>query len=202
MQRSRWLSYVLHPVSFSLLWTLFYLWSYPGYISEKQFYIIVLIVFVSSFLLPLIWLFMLYRLGFIDSFHLVTAEERKYPLLINIFLAMATGRILLQDGNVPDLAFFFIAGGFSLVLTYFFLFFNKKISLHSLGISSITGALIYWSYTTHTNYLILIAFLFILMGIVASARLQLKAHNVQEVLLGSLIGLGSQIIIPLVYQNI
>ncbi len=202
MQRSRWVSYILHPVSFPLLWTGFYLWRYPGYISTKQFYSILVIVATGTLFLPVLWLLMLYRIGFIRSLHLRTAKERKYPLLINIFLALATGKLLLQAGNVSGLAFFFIAGGFALLVAYLSLYFHKKISLHSLGISSLTAATIYWSYTTQTNYLILIAFLFLLMGIVAAARIQLKAHNVQEVLLGNLIGFATQIVVPIVYQNI
>lgn len=138
----------------------------------------------------------------IHSFHLSSIEERKFPLLLFTFLAILIGRMLFKLVLVNDLAIYFIAGSFAMLLAYWFLWLKIKVSIHSIGVGGLIGFIIQISITFQQNYLILIALLFVLFGIVANARLQLKAHSFREVLLGLVFGIIPQVLTPLIYQNI
>jgi membrane-associated phospholipid phosphatase len=72
-------------------------------------------------------------------------------------------------------------------------------SLHATAIGGLIGFLIYFSSYYKINLLILIASLFILSGFISTSRLNLKAHKLNEVTYGYLIGICSQIITYLIY---
>ena len=75
-----------------------------------------------------------------------------------------------------------------------------KISLHSVAISGLAGGFLALSIVMkpiyNLDFLIqLNAILLIIMGLVASSRLILKAHSVQEVLLGMTLGFVIEFIV-------
>jgi len=199
MRFNRFISYLFHPISFPTLWTVFYLISFPGYMTVKKMELLLLIVSIGTFLLPLTLLFFLKKLYAIDSLQLKTLEERKTPLLANAFMAFLIGRMLLRAGHIRDLAFFLIAGGLALLLVYLCLYCRQKISLHTLGLGSIIGAVLNLSYQYKTNYLLGLALLFILLGLLAKSRLDLKAHTQTEVILGAFLGIASQVLLMYIH---
>ncbi len=138
----------------------------------------------------------------IHSFHLSSIEERKFPLLLFAFLAIVIGRMLFKLVLVNDLAIYFIAGGFSMLLAYWFLWLKIKVSIHTIGVGGLIGFIIQMSMIFYQNYLIILALLFVLFGVVANARLKLKAHSFREVLWGLIFGIIPQLFIPFIYQNI
>lgn len=138
----------------------------------------------------------------ISSFHLSTLEERKFPLLLLTFLAILLGRMLFKLAIVNDLAIYFMAGGLALLLTYWFLWLGFKVSIHTLGVGGFIGFVLQLSYSYHQNYLPVLAVLFLVFGVIGNARIKLKAHSFTEVVLGLLLGVLSQVLVPLIYQNI
>jgi hypothetical protein len=196
------ISYLFHPIIFPLLASLLYLFTSPRFVSRKTKLIILLVVFISTYIFPIVLLSFLKGLKMIKSFHLTDIEERKFPTLFFSFLAILTGRLLIQLQIVDDLALFFIAGGFSFLVIYGFLWIRIKVSIHTLGIGGFIGFLLQLSHYYHQNYLISLAFLFILFGVVASARLTLKAHSISEIFWGLGIGIFTQLLLPFIYQNI
>ena len=196
------ISYFFHPIVFPLLASLLYLFTSPRFVSRKTKVLILLVVFISTYLIPLVFLSLLKGLKMIHSFHLSDLEERKFPTLFFSFLAILTGRLFIQLQIVDDLAFFFIGGGFSFLLLYGLLWLGIKGSIHTLGIGGFIGFILHLSLYYHQNYLVSLAVLFLLFGIVARARLSLKAHSIAEVFWGLGIGIIIQILIPFIYQNI
>jgi hypothetical protein len=138
----------------------------------------------------------------IHSFHLRSIEERKFPLLLFAFLAILIGRMLFKLVLVNDLAIYFVSGGFAMLLAYWFLWLEIKVSIHTMGVGSLIGFVIQISLSYHQNYLVVIALLFVLFGVLANSRLNLKAHTFREVLWGLFIGILPQLLSPLIYQNI
>ena len=199
---SKAISYLFHPIIFPLIGALIYLFTTPRYTSKRTKSLLVLVVFIGTFILPIILLAFLKGMGMIKSFHLSTIEERKFPTLFFSFLAILVGRLFFQIQVVDNLAFFFISGGFSFLIVYGLLWFSFKVSIHTLGIGGFIGFLINLSLFYHHNYLYIIALLFFLFGIIAKARLKLKAHNFTEVIWGVILGVLVQIVIPFIYQNI
>ena len=132
----------------------------------------------------------------ISSFSLPNIEERKYPLLLFSIIGFLIGKLLLKLTLVNDLAVFIFAGSLGMLVIYAFLWVEKKVSIHALGIGGYVGFMLYLSYSYSLNLLLFIALGFVLFGIIANARLQLKAHNAQEVVYGFVIGVGLQLLCP------
>jgi len=140
------------------------------------------------------------RFKMIDSYHMATIEERKFPTLLFISISLFIGYWLHNTTVVNLLALFYFGYGLCLIGSYILLYFNRKISLHSAAIGGLIGFLIYFSFFYEINLTILLIILFILSGIIASARLRLNAHILSEVFWGYLIGVFSQLIVFLIYS--
>ncbi len=202
MSVHRILSSLLHPVLFPLVGSVFYLFTVPRYVSSRYKLLVLLVIFVGTYLLPILLLFLLKGLKMIQSLHLSSIEERKFPLLVISFLGILIGRLLFKIVIVNELAIYIIAGSFALLLVYSFLWFGIKVSIHTLGIGALIGFVIRLSLVYQQNFLVVIALLFIIFGIIANARVKLRAHTFSEVILGVIFGVGAQILVPLIYQNI
>ncbi len=198
----RIISSLLHPILFPLIGSIFYLFTVPRYISSRYKLLVLAVIFIGTYLLPILLLVLLKNFKMIHSFHLSSVEERKFPMLILSFLGILIGRMLFKITIVNDLAIFIISGSFALLLVYGFLWLGIKVSIHTLGIGGLIGFVIKLSTAYHQNFLFVIAMLFVLFGIIAHARLKLRAHTFSEVILGVLIGISTQLLIPLIYQNI
>jgi hypothetical protein len=196
------ISYVLHPLLFSFLGSFLYLYLSPKHIVKKQEYIILLIVFISTYIIPIILLGLLKKLKLINDYHLKSIDERKFPILFFIMLSFLIGRAMVSIQIADLLAFSFFGVAFALSFTY--LLFNLKIktSLHTLGIGGIIGFVMVMSYEYKLNFNSLLAGLFVLAGLIGLSRLALNAHRPKEVYIGFLLGMISQFISFQIYQNI
>lgn len=198
----KFISYVLHPLLFSFMGSFLYLYLTPKHIVKEQEYIILFVVFVSTYIIPVLLLALLKKVKLIDDYHLKTINERKFPILFFIMLSFLIGRALIGIGIVDLLAFSFFGVAFALSFTY--LLFNIKIktSLHTLGIGGIIGFVMVISYEYQLNFNALLAGLFILAGLIGVSRLALNAHRPKEVYIGFILGIISQWMSFQIYQNI
>ncbi len=198
----KFISYVLHPLLFSFLGSFLYLYLSPKHILKEQEYIILVIVFISTYVIPILLLALLKRVNMISDYHLRNIEERKFPILFFIMLSFLIGRAMVSTQIADLLAFSFFGIAFALSFTY--LLFNIKIktSLHTLGIGGLIGFVMVMSYEYRLNFNWLLAGLFIIAGLIGVSRLALNAHRPKEVYIGFLLGLISQFISFQIYQNI
>ena len=198
----KFISYVLHPLLFSFLGSFLYLYLSPKHILKEQEYIILVIVFISTYIVPILLLALLKRVNMISDYHLRNIEERKFPVLFFIMLSFLIGRAMISTQIADLLAFSFFGVAFALSFTY--LLFNIKIktSLHTLGIGGLIGFVMVMSYEYRLNFNWLLAGLFIIAGLIGVSRLALNAHRPKEVYIGFLLGLISQFISFQIYQNI
>ncbi len=198
----KFISYVLHPLLFSFLGSFLYLYMSPKHILKEQEYIILVIVFISTYIVPILLLALLKRVNMISDYHLRNIEERKFPILFFIMLSFLIGRAMVSTQIADLLAFSFFGVAFALSFTY--LLFNIKIktSLHTLGIGGLIGFVMVMSYEYRLNFNSLLAGLFIIAGLIGVSRLALNAHRPKEVYIGFLLGLISQFISFQIYQNI
>ncbi len=196
------ISFIFHPLLFSFIGTFLFLFLSPKHFIKQQEYIILIVIFVSTYILPILLLMLLKKMEFINDYHLRTIEERKFPILFFTVLSFLIGRMLLNIQIVNLLAFSFFGVTFALSATYLLFHFNIKSSLHTLGMGGIVGFVIIMSLEYQLNFNLLIAILFIISGVVAVSRIKLNAHQNKEVYIGFLIGILSQIISFQVYQRI
>ena len=185
-------SYTLHPIIFPTIGTLFYFILTPQYFTGSQKNIILLVVFISTYFLPLLMLLFLKRFNLISSYQLKTIKERKSPIIFLLILSMMMGRLLLNTGIAAPLAYSFFGGSIALLVTFLLFFKDIKTSLHTLGIGSLIGFVMVLSIEYKINYTLLISLLFIFFGFLATSRLYLKAHKPSEVYIGLILGILSQ----------
>lgn len=195
------LSYVFHPIIFSIISTLIYFIILPSHVTKQSERSILVIVFLSTYVIPILLLFFLKRFKMIQNYQLSSIEERKFPVLFMIVLFTLLGKSLLQTTIVDLLAYSFLGCALSLFFVYLLFFTKLKTSLHSLSIAGLIGFLSVISYQYKLNLLQLIIFLFLLFGVVAVARLKLKAHTATEIYVGFLIGFIPQLLVYYVLLN-
>lgn len=199
MKFSKLISHLFHPINFSLIGAVLYFLFVPKYIYKQQEYLILLIIFIGSYIFPLMLLYFMKHYKLIHSYHLSTIEERKFPTLLFISIAMFIGQWLFKTTIVNILALYYIGFGICLIISYLMLFINQKISLHTAAVGGLIGFLIFFSLYFKINVILLLVAFFILSGLIATARLQLKAHTMSEVIIGFILGIGSQLLTYIVY---
>jgi len=202
MKFSKFISIFFHPINFPILGTLIYFLFLPQYIFKPQEYMIVSVILIGTYVFPIVFLFLLKRFGMINSYHMVTIEERKFPTLLFISITYILANWLLKTSLVDILSLLFFGYGFGFLISYIFLYIKIKISLHTAAIGGLIGFLIYYSYNYQINLIPVFVVLFLLSGLIASSRLRLKAHTSKEVFLGFLSGMASQFLVYCIYYII
>lgn len=184
-------SYIFHPIFISLYGTLFYFLMIPHYNSENMVYLTLIQVSILTLFLPLALYFLLVSIGQISSFTEASIKERRFPVFIQAVLLFSL--ISMNKFQfTPDLHSFFVGGFISAVLAFVSIIFKYKSSLHMIGISSLATFIYLMSLKYELPFINIVAFSFVCVGLVASSRLYMKSHTVNELLVGSIIGFISQ----------
>jgi len=186
---------VFHPVLFATISALLYFMIQPHALPKVFVYKILAVIFISTYIIPILFLFILKQRNSIDDFHLKTIKERKLPVLFFITITVLLAMRLIEIHVVNLLAYSFYGAALAMFMVFVLFYFKIKTSLHTLAIGGLTGFIIVISYHYKMRLLILISALFILFGIVAYARLKLKAHSIKEIYLGYFIGIISQFLV-------
>ncbi|MDJ0645994.1 MAG: hypothetical protein QNJ57_08450 [Flavobacteriaceae bacterium] len=189
----RAISYIFHPILFSTIASFLYFIILPTHVSDESERVILSIVFLATYVIPILLVFFLKRFRLIQDYHLKTIGERKFPVLFMTLLFFLLGKLLLEPGFVDLLAYSFFGCGIGLILVYFLFPLRIKASLHTLSIAGLIAFVCILSYQYELNLLALIIALFMLFGIIAVSRLKLDAHKDLEVYIGFLIGFISQL---------
>lgn len=195
MQFAKLISFVFHPIIVPIASALLYFIIIPNHIPKDTSYRILGLIFVTTYILPVVLLFILKKVKLIEDFHLKSIDERKFPIIFFTVLSFLIGKLLLKIGIVNVLSYSFMGCGLALAIVYLLFFFKVKTSLHILAIAGQIGFIMVISFQYKSNLLVLLIALFILLGVVATARLQLKAHNLKEIIIGFFVGFFPQILL-------
>lgn len=161
----------------------------PGYNKLAQ-WLIVLIIWLTTFAIPALSMAMLKYTGSISSLQLKDRKERIIPFIyITLFYAFTAYYFSMQM-LVTDLTSGIFILTTVMIATAAIITLFWKISVHSLGIGGSVGILliiVYLTPETKIKYVLLAAL--VVSGLVMSARLKLDAHTPSQVYLGYLLGL-------------
>ena len=191
---SQLISYIFHPLFVPLAGTVSYFLITPKYTPLEMRSGNILPIFILTIIIPILSFFILKNLGVVRSVFLEKAEERKYPLMISLILLFMILLKVIPDNYSIELYFFFLGLIASSSTCLLLLYIPFKTSLHMMGMGSILMFLISLSFHFERNILIAISFMIFASGLVASARLFLKAHTTSALLLGFLVGAVSQLL--------
>lgn len=192
---AKFISLIFHPLLFATYLFLLFYWLYPAAllpVQGKFFSRIILLIFFTTFVLPVANIYFLKTFGSLQSVAMPGRKERIVPfLMIAILHGMITYFLYAKTGiNWADnfMKFLLIINALILVSFLFTLF--VKISIHALSISGMVGILLVLNNTVENGvffYPMLAAI--IMAGFVMMARLQLQAHTTREISLGAMIGM-------------
>lgn len=146
-------------------------------------YIALAIVFLTSFVLPVLIMLILRKMGTVKSLQMESKHERVVPLFITSILFYGTYYLLKQG---PHFALFniFMLGATLLVIMSLFINYATKISIHMVAQGGMLGAFTGFAITFNQDYLLMIIVLIIMAGLTGFARLKLKAHSEAQVYSG------------------
>jgi len=170
----------------------YFFWTRDFFLPQEMYLMLIQTIIITIFI-PIAVFYLLLSLGKIDSIMIEQVTQRKYPLMINALLLF----ILIQKSftleRTPELFFFFCGGLVSTLLALLFIYLEKKISLHMIGIASLTAFMTGFYLKFQIPFTATFAFLMVLNGLVGSSRLQMKAHNLNELAFGFLCGMLPQL---------
>lgn len=200
VKKFKLLSYVLSPIVFPILGSILYFIFLPSFVPKQQVYLILTIVFGGTYLLPVLLLGLFKKPKGIKNFIIKTVEERKFPTVIILGIAVSMGNLLSKIDAVDGLTVFFFGYAFAVACAYLFLMAHIKISFHAIAIGGLTGFMACLSHFYSLNLLVVIGVLVGLGGLMMSALLYLKTHTGKEIFLGYFIGVIGQVLMYGVYN--
>jgi len=147
------------------------------------------LVFLTTILLPLLIVFLLYKLKLIKSFYLESREERIYPLLTLALFYYLTYYIL-KSFPISFIFSYYMLGSTFLTILALIISFYRKISLHMIGIGGMLGLLVGLSLDLGLDMTWFIVAAIILGGFLGFARIQSNSHKPSDIYSGFLVGAG------------
>lgn len=178
-----WLMLASNPYAFgSAHWT------------DKRAMLLLLSVFVTTFFIPGMGVAIMKPLGLIKSLQMEDKQERIGPYIITGVFYLWLFKNLLSGGPVPALFSTFVLGATIGLFFAFFVNIFSKISAHATGMGGMilmAGLMcLQWGGSgvsigpLHLSFMALLALVVLFAGLVGTARLSLRAHNMRELLQG------------------
>jgi membrane-associated phospholipid phosphatase len=185
-------SVVFHPLLLTtILFGLLFLFAPYLLLPVNQDFagIFILVIFLTTFVIPLISLSIFRATNMIPDFHMKDRVDRLIPFIfISIFYLLTTIMFTVKFSiNQMVNLVFFTTTSIVILVTIFTL--KLKISVHGAGTGGMIGFLAAFSVLDPMNRLLIpLALSIVVAGIVMSARLFLNAHTPKEVYLGTFLG--------------
>lgn len=184
------ISFLFHP-----LWMPFYMVlllfniSLNGAIvtSIEMWTYISIVVIINTLLLPVSLIWLMVRLGIIESMRMSHPKDRLYPFLVSSIFYFTTWYIFHQLGLFAFLDVVFIIA-IILVFLAFVMTIFWKISVHSLSMGAISAAVLVLTAGGFLTAPWFVYLVFIFSGMTGFARLKLKAHSPAQIYVGYLLG--------------
>ncbi len=182
------ISVIFHPIVLPTIGTIFYFLLIPNSYNSKERLTILSLIFVTTYLIPVLILILFKRLKLIQTFNTRSIKERKIPVALMIVLFYLLGNTLIRIAQVEDIGLLFYATSCALAFVYFLFAFDLKTSIHLLSFGIFTSFYIILGYIYEKQFAVLIIITLLLSGLVANARLHLKAHTTKEIYIGYFVG--------------
>lgn len=184
------ISNCLHPMAMLTYATLFLCFLTPLFILPigiRMF--IVLEVFFYTFVIPLLTIWLLYKLKLVKHWALRDRHDRNVPLLANLIAYCVCTFSVSRHGFIPSWGLCVFYGSIMVAFVSWVVSFWWKISGHALALSGLVT--ISWIYLFMFPGFVplFLPFLFIiLLGLLCSIRVYLGRHTLTQVYTGSVVG--------------
>lgn len=187
---SHFLSMVLTPLMMPTYGVFIVMWASVLCLLPYGTRVAVLLVCMGiTCILPLIFLSVLRHFGMVKDLHVDVREERLLPYLFTA-LCHGVAAYYLYYCHSPQWFVMFMVGSAVTVLLMALINLKWQISAHMAGIGGVV-ALIYQIHVqglSAFDLLLLLCIAIIVAGMLGSARLALKRHNLWQVIAGAVVG--------------
>ena len=189
------ISLVFHPLLIPTIGFLVLMNSgfYFSVISTEAKIIVFIVVFLSTFLTPLISLILM-NLSSRFQLSMDKSTDRVVPLLFSAIFYYV-GYFFLGRLSVYPVYRIFLIASILIIIVLMLISMRWKISAHMAGIGGLVGALIALSLRLEINNSGLIAVLVGIAGLIGSSRLILGKHNSLQIYAGFFVGFAVNFLI-------
>lgn len=189
------ISYLFHPIFIPVMATIGYFLVTPR-LYELNFKIDVTItISIFTIFIPILLFILLKRFNLIDSIFVKDVSQRKIPLYIYVLILFLIITKVITKSIFAELHDFFLASFIASILCLLLVLFRVKASMHMMGISGLVMFLMVLSITYQVNITFALSVLILMIGVVGTSRLFLKAHTFAELIIGFFIGWIPQLLV-------
>lgn len=184
------ISWLFHPLLMPTYSVLFYYFSFTHIRMTVQIGRVGFIcgmILMLTFLTPGVSTFFLVRRGSLGKMELPERQERLFPIVYTTIIYFVALMVIRGKG-LPVFIEVFLLGSVVALLFAALMNFITKISLHGLGIGGLAGGMLAAFLFIPNGNLWLVIAVFLLCGIVGTARLILQAHRPAEIYTGLVSG--------------
>lgn len=190
-------SYVFHPLFIPTFVTAFLLYVDPyafAGMSDKFRLFRLLSVLVNTGFIPAFSVFLMWRLGLIQSLFMRTQKERIIPYAASLIFYFWAWYVFHKQPDNPDSFTNFLLGSFLGVCAAWFLNILTKVSMHAIAMGGFATFFLLQAFLEQdvTGFYFSIAIL--IAGLVCTARLIVSDHSTGEIYLGFIAGALCQVI--------
>ena len=181
------ISTITHPVLLPTWMLLVFMASVVFKISFLRADVCLGVVFGTTFIIPVIILFILKKFNMIKSLMMEKREERFIPLFIMVLSLYVTSRFF--NGVIALILYnFYLISNLVLCVVVFWINIYWKISFHGIGWGAFTCMLFIMSTIASPLYFNYFLVSIMISGVVGWARLKLKSHSESQLYVGFTVG--------------
>lgn len=158
-------------------------------------------VFLITFVLPVLNIYLLYKLRRIPSLLLSDPKHRGFPYVITAMFYFGLVYLLLDVNIWNSIKLFVFGAGIAILLTAL-INLKFKISAHLVGLGGLLGVLISVSMLLLIDITWMYIVVVLLAGVVGSSRMLLAEHKASELLSGFVLGLLVQFGLFLILRQV
>jgi membrane-associated phospholipid phosphatase len=192
MKVHKFISTILHPTVLPTAGAFLYFIFVTQQFGKRLQLIILGLIFILTYMVPILLLFFLKNFGFIKDFQVSTIKERRVPVIFMILILYFLGNTIIQIPMIRNLGILFYGTSLSLICIYILFSAKLKSSLHLVSMGNMLGFFLIMTNINNLSILFIIIPLIFLSGVLASSRLYLKAHTPLELLIGFFLGFIAQ----------
>jgi len=188
------LSFLFHPLFIPFYTIVLYFYITPRFFILKNIQFLEGYLFIVSIIIPLLFFITLKYSGLFKTYLMETPRERLFFSWMMFIVYLIILNKIVKFYIFIELVPFFLGITIALVAMSICNYYQKKPSLHALALAGMMTFLVFWSYYTQVFILPILSLLVIITSLVLAARVYLKAHNMEEITCGFLIGVLSQVL--------
>jgi len=194
------ISYIFHPVFVPIYLVFFMVYIHPylfaGVDAESKTRVMIMSVVMYSFF-PLVTVFLLKALKFIESFQLHTQRDRVIPLIACMIWYFWIAYVWYNLPDYPAAAVLMAAGIFISSILALFANIIMKVSLHAISMGIALIFILQLALNQGISFGFYISVALIVAGLVCTSRFILSDHTPKEIYGGLAIGGASMLIAQL-----